>query len=293
MSHCTHADETELIIGLDYPFKEEHLSGYREICEYVQTISGFKRVTIFKRDVNHGSSKNMNSLNQYAFSKYDAIIVTEDDNEFAPGFLDYMNKGLKMYRDCQDVTSISGFSGLFHRGKEDDATYFTYDNSAWGLGLWKDKEAEYAGINDVYYCDIIRSFRKSARVLSIYPMLFSMLLNMYQKGTRYGDTKRTCRNLMEKKYQLRPNKSLVRNWGNDGSGLNCRKIDKSFAKMELNSAPIFNLKIEEIRFSGNRIGLFCYGMKGGIPFALCKIVKLLFRRLIVIRKYLRTEMQAM
>lgn len=99
LARNTHASETELIIGLDYPPSEKYVEGYRQVKAYLPTITGFKKVTIFERPENWGAVKNYTHLINYVFNTYDAFIATEDDNEFSPCFLDYMNLMLQRYKD--------------------------------------------------------------------------------------------------------------------------------------------------------------------------------------------------
>ena len=94
LARNTHADKTELVIGLDYPPSKKYEKGYKQIKEYLPSINGFKKITIFGRRENYGVHRNFIALQNYAFEHYDAVISTEDDNEFSPCFLDYMNKAL-------------------------------------------------------------------------------------------------------------------------------------------------------------------------------------------------------
>ncbi|MCD8184140.1 MAG: hypothetical protein LUE99_14860, partial [Bacteroides sp.] len=50
LSQCTYAEQTGLVIGLDYPLNESQRQGYNEILEYLPEIMGFYKVTIFKRE---------------------------------------------------------------------------------------------------------------------------------------------------------------------------------------------------------------------------------------------------
>ena len=79
----THAEQTELVIGVDYPPSEEYVEGWKKIKEYVHTIHGFKKTTIFEYKENYGAVKNSKALVEYVFSQYDAYIFTEDDNVFS------------------------------------------------------------------------------------------------------------------------------------------------------------------------------------------------------------------
>ena len=85
----THADQTELVIGLDYPPNEKYVEGYHQIKVFVPQISGFRKVTVFERSENLGPDQNYADLLNYCYNHYDAAIFTEDDNEFSPCFLDF------------------------------------------------------------------------------------------------------------------------------------------------------------------------------------------------------------
>ena len=62
LSECTGADETELYVGLDFPAKESHWEGYRKICNYLPTITGFKNVVVIRREENMGATRNARDL---------------------------------------------------------------------------------------------------------------------------------------------------------------------------------------------------------------------------------------
>ena len=67
LAKCTHADKTDLFIALDYPLKEEHWEGYRQIKEYVSSIEGFNKVIIIQRDHNYGPVENFsNAENKFS-----------------------------------------------------------------------------------------------------------------------------------------------------------------------------------------------------------------------------------
>lgn len=219
LASCTLADQTELVIGLDYPCKQSHFKGYNQILEYVDHISGFKKVTIFRANENLGPSRNIRRLIDYVFESYDAYISTEDDNVFSPCFLEFMNKCLSDFRNEDKVMSISGYTALPYTNKTKNNLILTYDTSAWGYATWRHKRDIYINVPDEYYRNILKSFKKTMKVLSTYPALLSMLINMVSNGYTWGDTKYTTYNIMHNIFQLRPNISLVRNTGQDGTGL--------------------------------------------------------------------------
>lgn len=241
LSRCTHADKTELIIALDYPTRQEHWDGYRKICDYIPTIAGFKQVTCLKRDTNLGIIRNSRTMADYAYERYDCIISSEDDNEFAPCFLDFMNKCLRIYADNPQVITVSGYTQMGYYGDSNNVI-FTQDTSAWGFGRWKKKEMEYRRLSDSDRLkNMLRSWKDSIAVLKAYPACLQMYMNMVKRGENYGDTKFTVQNILNATYQVRPSKSMVRNWGNDGSGQHCKTVDSRFESQEILSADTFDV----------------------------------------------------
>ena len=93
------AKYTDVYIGLDYPSKESHWAGYRKICDYLENgdFSVFASFNVIKRTKNIGSLANIDSIRDMLMEKYDRWIFAEDDIEFAPVFLEYMNKCLDYY----------------------------------------------------------------------------------------------------------------------------------------------------------------------------------------------------
>ena len=140
LQQCTHADKTELIIGLDAlpppPNYEVYREGYEKVKAYLPTINGFAKVTILERDSNYGAERNSDALEEYCLERYDAYIFTEDDNVFSPCFLDYMNKALDKYRDDERVASVCGFCRTEDYGISSYSAYLAYDDTGWGVGYW-------------------------------------------------------------------------------------------------------------------------------------------------------------
>lgn len=55
---------------------------------------GFKKLIVIQRSRNYGLGEegNIMTLRKEIFSKYESVISSEDDNEFSPNFLVYMNQ---------------------------------------------------------------------------------------------------------------------------------------------------------------------------------------------------------
>ncbi len=132
------AKYTTLYVGLDYPASEKHWDGYLKISDYLdrQTLD-FKEIVIEKRDSNYGNVKNFLALCNLVKRKYRYYICTEDDNEFSPAFLEFMNRGLYEFDGLTQVLSISGYSYPAEwRPGSSGVMYVDSYFPSWGYASW-------------------------------------------------------------------------------------------------------------------------------------------------------------
>lgn len=231
LSRCKYADDTDLIIGLDFPPNEKYKKGYSKIKEYIPKITGFKKIIVFERDSNYGAIRNSRELTIYAKQNYEGWIYTEDDNVFSKNFLEFINSSIETFWNDDSILSISGY--LNNNQYNDSADYIlTHDYSAWGTAHWTHK---FIPTDERKAKMILFSTLKSWRLFIKYPACLKMLKDMYLKKTIYGDTIKTATNILNKKKQIRPAISLVRNMGHDGSGLHCGENDHGFSSQVIST----------------------------------------------------------
>lgn len=250
LSRCTGSEYTELYIGLDFPFSESHVEGHQKICKYVETIKGFKNVIVLKRDTNYGVELNVKDLRDRVKEKYDRHIFSEDDNEFAPNFLEYMNACLEKYKDDPNVLSISGY--LIDWGVDFTKYMKSYNYNAFpakdfnavGCGLWFSKMR-----NDIIGKDVVlgswlvalKAIRKG------YCMAVDRMVYQLHRDSQLPDVGYRLYCAFNNKYCIFPRVSKVRNWGYDGTGLNSDNNPKWIMAVELDTASHFELDDFEIK----------------------------------------------
>ena len=240
LAKCTHADKTELVIGLDYPPAEKYVEGWKRICDYIPQVGGFRKVTILDCKENLGATENFKRLHEYAASNYDRYILTEDDNEFSPCFLDFMNKGLEVYKDDSRIFTISGYLEPKFICIVNEGVVFMPTGNAWGLGVWTQKEYEMKKRIATILEDTLFSFRKSLKVFRCMPARLQGAIICYNNNYNYGDVKRGLVCNVYDMFQARPAKSLVRNWGQDGTGLHSG-INPAITKEEISDDYLYEL----------------------------------------------------
>lgn len=241
LARCTHAGETDLFIALDYPLKESHWSGYRRINSYLETISGFKKVVVIRREENYGSAKNIKDALAPILTDYDSYIYLEDDNEVSPNFLEYMNKGLCKFKDDKSVFAICGYS--FLEDVKHDANNFYRQNcglAAWGCGIWKDRCRDYQRKLTRSYCigKLLNPYTLLKAIHHSWSTFFFLVLKSINPELCTDNTY-SLYMFFEKKDVIMPLVSKVRNHGFDGTGEHCG-VNENFARITIDDKTSFD-----------------------------------------------------
>ena len=235
------AGYTEVYIALDYPAKESHWEGYRKICDYLdhEDFSAFAGFHVIKREKNFGSLANIDSARDMLMEKTDRWIMAEDDIEFAPGFLEYMNKCLDEYENDPDVFAVNGYSyPISYRHSEGSNVIKQYATvSEWGIGYWKKKyltaqqKVESGFLRDSFHSadqtGILESMIRGRRYDYINYALSGNDNPLY---THMTDVSMGIYCNLTQKCVISPVLSKTRNHGFDGSGLYCGKIENPEGK---------------------------------------------------------------
>lgn len=187
LARNTHASETLLYIALDAPEKEEQKKGYERIVKYVDKISGFKEVYIIKRGKNFGATKNTLGTLDNLFEKYDELILCEDDNFFSPNFLEYINKGLQIFRNRKDIFAICGYNYPIVIPTNYLYNFCLFKGTpGWGIGLWKNKynkiDLSVRSVNE-----FLKSYRDIFKVIRVARYLLPHLFDVVNKNMVAGD----------------------------------------------------------------------------------------------------------
>ena len=212
LSECTGADETELYVGLDFPAKESHWEGYRKICNYLPTITGFKNVVVIRREENMGATRNARDLLDIVHQKFDRYIFSEDDNEFSLNFLDYINTGLNKYKDNPEVIAICGYTELGYNYSCMKTypfnAYPIVGYNAWGVGVWFDKKPTFT---TTVADEILSSFKTVFKAVKLNQGIAIHRMMYRKRSNATGDLLWRLYCAFNKKYCIYPKVSKVRN----------------------------------------------------------------------------------
>ena len=234
------AKYVDLYIGLDYPAKESHWPGYKEILKLMEKdFSMFRSFHLLKRKTNYGYPKNIESLFQEVLKEHDQFIYMDDDLEVSENYLEYMLKALDYFRDGPDVISVSGYSYPVRFEVENDCSIITQNAicSTWGIGFWKNKFEKIRKEIVEERC-LIRDFSYNIRHYQFSRYRRTDYINcvagvdpddkdvyrLCPMFTNITDIAMGVYMQVNGKYQAMPVISKVRNNGFDGTGLFCKAV---------------------------------------------------------------------
>lgn len=225
LANCSGADKTILIIGLDYPPGQKYYDGYFKIKDFLPKVTGFQNVVVINAKENLGAVNNCRRLYDYVISLgFNKCIFTEDDNEFSPNFLEFINKGFSMFEADNHVMAVCGYLPPQISGNV-NGCFLGNMFTAWGAGIWLNKKYTYQTIGEKEYLNnVLYSWKDSLRLFRLRSDSLQGFLSMHFKKEIYGDVFKTAEILLEDRWCLYPEMTKVRNWGHDGSGVNCNNM---------------------------------------------------------------------
>ena len=247
LAKCYGASSTPLFVAIDAPYREADKAANMATIRFAHEINGFKSIDLIIRERNVGAHNNIAMARNEIFRRYDRIVFSEDDNVFAPHFLEFVNQGLSLYENDPTIFSICGYSYPldFSRCVSGDA-FAMRAFSSWGVGYWKEKFLKL----DYQSKDFLGNYLSLLKVRklnkSVGSNIFPSLVASRMKNEIYGDTAITYHLYKNDMLCIFPKTSLVRNLGNDGSGLHSGKC-KVYEEQEIDMRRTASPRLDIVR----------------------------------------------
>jgi hypothetical protein len=231
--------DTDIYIYCDGPRINENRANLEEVHNYVRKIEGFKSIKYIFSDKNYGLSRSVIKGITEVLTEFNSVIVIEDDLVVSPYFLKYMNEGLKVFENDENVASIHGYCYPVNERLPDN--FFLRGADCWGWATWSRawKNFEKDGIyllNELKNKNLIKQFNMSGA----YP--FTKMLEDNVKGKNDSWAIRwhaSC--FLKNMLTLYPGISLVNNIGMDKSGTHSgltNEFDQNVAVSPINIGRI-------------------------------------------------------
>lgn len=240
------ASQSELFVFSDAAKTSIHEPAVAQVREYIQTISGFKRVSIIERDENWGLAKSIIDGVTKLCNEYGRAIVLEDDLVVSPHFLDFMNTSLLKYADEDRVMQIAGYMFPVELNTSEQALFLPL-TSSWGWATWQRAwqhfDEEGTGFlrlqNDA-------SMRRAFDLEGKYSF-YKMLRSQQQGDVDSWAIRWYLTVFIFKGLVLYPKKSLIENKGFDGTGVNC--VASGFDETPVDKAFLVEVFPEQVKQS--------------------------------------------
>jgi hypothetical protein len=221
------AEDTPLYIAIDYPASEQAKIGIDKVKLYANKIDGFKYVKVIERTENIGPYMNARLLMNLVFEKYDNFIRSEDDNVFSPNFLTFMNDGLMKYDNQPNVFSINAynFPNMIQSQTNDKDVYRIKEFYPYGFASWKKKYNEVDRNMPSFFSYFGNPMNVFKFIKNCHSRVYyGLVASIFQRKT-YGDYVFSYHININAMYCIVPKESLVRNEGQDGSGMNSGVVE--------------------------------------------------------------------
>lgn len=213
------------------------------VRKIIQSISGFKSITITIREKNWGLAKNIISGVTEVINKYQKVIVLEDDLIVSPYFLKFMNDALITYEHENRVGHIQACD--FTNDARLPDNFLIKWTGSWGWATWKRAWDKFEPNGELLLSRLKRSKRsKEFDFGGAYP--YTKMLKKQTKGLNNSWAIRWNASLfLEDILSLNVGKSLVLNTGFDGTGTHCGS--QNIYKSQLWNQPLIIEKINPIK----------------------------------------------
>jgi hypothetical protein len=254
---------SDLFIFSDGPKNEQAVSKVEEVRKYLQSISGFKSISIIESSINKGLANSIISGVSQIINQYGKVIVLEDDLITSPNFLNFMNQALEFYSNKKKIQSINGYS-LSIRHKTYDI-YFQQRPFSWGWATWADRWDE-----EIFNKEKIHiTINNQNKTLSLFRKkcgtdIPKMLINSINNKNDSWYVRWAFSHFINKTYSVYPTYSLIENIGFSQYGTHCKGINSFYSEPTQSNKTTFNLipfKIPDNQSTHDFLNYFSYKHK--------------------------------
>lgn len=242
-------EKHDILIFIDGPRNESDIPLINQVKDIASKITSY----IYTSETNKGLANSIISGVTEVINKYGTAIVLEDDLILNPYFLDYMDRGLELYKDNPKVLSICGYGLKITKPKDyPHEVYAARRSSSWGWATWADRW------NQVDWS--VSTFDELSKSKSMQRGFNRAGSDMYSMLRGYMEHKnnswaiRFCyHQFLNNMYSIHPFKSLVDNEGFGEDGTNCRQKYNRFKIEQYDDSELLSLPDSDAIEIDNRI----------------------------------------
>lgn len=233
------AQESELYIFADGPKEDASKADIQKIQDVRNVVLEKKWCgkihTVFSEH-NKGLANSVISGVTEVINLKGKVIVLEDDIITSTFFIEYMNMGLNLYKDSENIYGISGYNYQVTSNVKEDS-YFLPIFCSWGYASWANKWADINFDGVELLASIKEASLSNKMKFGIYDY-FSMLKDQVDGLNDSWAVRFYASMKLKNGLILYPKESLCWNIGFDGTGVHCAADEKMQSqKMDLAFRP--------------------------------------------------------
>ena len=215
-----------------------------EVRDYINTIDGFKKVTVIKRENNWGLANSIIDGVTKIVNEYGKIIVLEDDLVTSTYFLKFMNDALDFYENNKEVVCIHGYQYPLKDSSHLPDTFFIKGADCWGWATWTDGWIIFETEGKKLLKELqTKKLQREADFNNSFA--YTKMLKDQIKGKNNSWAIRWYMSaFLKNKLTLYPKKSLVQNIGFDNSGTHSNLTEHFFIKDMTKKLPLLDKSIQ-------------------------------------------------
>lgn len=237
------ASESELFIYSDEAKNDDARVSVDEVRKYIDNITGFKKITVIKRDKNWGLADSIIDGVTKIVNEYGRIIVLEDDLVTSPYFLQFMNESLEFYEDEEKIWHVSGWNYPIETDGLNNVFLCRVMN-CWGWATWADRWRHYEKDVDKTMEEFSKDDIKRFNLDGVEDFFGQVTAN-YEKKINTWAIFWYATIFKHEGLCLNPAQTFVENIGLDASGENCGISTMYTNKNILNDYNYVNASIAE------------------------------------------------
>lgn len=133
---CIGYEESPIVVFADGPAGPRDIPGVERARAVARSLLG-DRATLVERDANLGLDRSIIEGVTDVCARYGEVVVVEDDLVVAPGFLQFLNRGLRRYEDEPRVMQVSGHMFDVPALRDHDEAILLPMTTSWGWATWR------------------------------------------------------------------------------------------------------------------------------------------------------------
>jgi hypothetical protein len=248
------AADSILLVYADGPRGDEPPGRIAEVRQLIRAARGFGSVEIFEREKNAGLAESIIAGVTDACRRFGKAIVVEDDVVVSRYFLRYMNDGLTLYADEEQVCGIGGYMYPVSEPLPDQ--FFLGITDTWGWATWKRCWDAFEPDAAKLLAEIRRRGLASRFNMDNSYDYLRMLKDCAEARNSSWGIRWYAVNMLAGRLTLYPGKSMTANIGLDGTGYhggNTRSFDVAVANEPL---ALRRLPLREDAVARQAVGRF-------------------------------------